>query len=347
MDTLEAAGAATAGAAAPSYGTVGSAVIDPVALEESYAMYGLPPADYDAAFGSGAGGMPYSSRWGGAHDLKRCLMERLLSYLEAPLQLPLAPATGVMAAAEVDVPAAVRDGVQYGGGMASPFSLPTLPHTPARFAAWVTLPAPAQAAPFPSPGATLGPDSAEAIAPHGTLSAVTGAGTDGAVNQTGLWQRMESSGVRLRALCATATATTAAAEGPPCNSAAFCHGAQQRLYYRQAHLDQRQQQQQQLGQPGSPVTPLDGQGLSAGSSPGQDEAERARVSEQQEACGWWPQRTAELMARGLLQGPQGPGAAAGREGQPPGAQRLPRTWWVATLGTALGLAYCKHGLGLL
>ncbi len=353
VDTLEAAGGATAGAAAPSYGTVGSAVIDPVALEESYAMYGLPPADYDAAYGTGAGGVPYSSRWGGAHDLKRCLMERLLSYLEAPMQLLLTPATGVVAAAAAAIPAAVRDGVQYGGEAASPFSLTVVPQTPARSAAGITLPGPPQTAPFLSPGAAAGPYSAEAIAPHGTLSAAgaVAAGTDGAAHQTGLWQRMESSGVRLRALCAMATtaAAAAAAKGPPCNSAVTCHEArhQQQLYYHQSHLDQRQQQQQQqLGEPGSPVTPLDGQGLSAGSSPGQEAAQRARVAEQQEACGWWPQRTAQLMARGRLQGPQGPGAAEGGEGQPPGAQRMPRTWWVGACGAAPVLAYQDVRLGV-
>ncbi|PNH03338.1 hypothetical protein TSOC_010612 [Tetrabaena socialis] len=110
----EADGMEAAAGAHPGYGTsygnaAGSAVLDPVALEESYALYGVAP--YGGVYGT-------SGRWGGGGtaggggDLKRGLMERLMPYVAAA---PSAAAAAGGAAAAAAGAAAWAPGMQGGG----------------------------------------------------------------------------------------------------------------------------------------------------------------------------------------------------------------------------------------
>ncbi|GIL96984.1 hypothetical protein Vretimale_2709, partial [Volvox reticuliferus] len=157
-DSLEAAATTTAGAAGPGYGSAGSAVLDPVALEESYAMYGL---DEDAMY-SWAGGWVV-----GGHDLKRGLMERLMSYITSP---------GLQPSVQHDDPCVTvaRPNVFWQQEQTSPHAPPFA--TPAAAVSGTTCPQPR--------------NGGARAASEGEVAAAGG-----------LWARMATASARLRALC--------------------------------------------------------------------------------------------------------------------------------------------------
>ncbi|GIL46175.1 hypothetical protein Vafri_3217 [Volvox africanus] len=290
-DSLEAAATTTAGAAGPGYGSAGSAVLDPVALEKSYAMYGLDPEDEDALYGRAGGWV------GGGHDLKRGLMERLMSYIRSP---------GLQPSAQKDDPVviAARSNVYWQQEQATP-RVPPL-DTPAAVVSGTA------AVGYPQAGSGGGRAIAE--------GEVAAAG--------GLWTRMATAAVRLRALC----------QGGDCDYGNFdSPGQGGRDDYADGNRGGRGSRLVGGGDgldiggmgmaairpvraprpvstaaagPGSisPVTPLECGGGSDGSSPGDAAARRQQVGQQPNA------RKAWLMQ---VQGAQGDivaGSPAGTEG---------------------------------
>ncbi|EFJ40308.1 hypothetical protein VOLCADRAFT_108227 [Volvox carteri f. nagariensis] len=170
-DSMEAAATTTAGAAGPGYGSAGSAVLDPVALEESYALYGLDPEYADTVYGRRGGWIS------GRRDLKRGLMERLMSYIASSGQelgagAGLGP-SGLQGNDETWAPVGA-------GGMA-PAVAPTQMRPTASFRA-----------------ATA---SACVAAGPGGLATTAATAEGGVAAAGGLWTRMATASARLRSLC--------------------------------------------------------------------------------------------------------------------------------------------------
>ncbi|GLC37234.1 hypothetical protein PLESTM_000559100 [Pleodorina starrii] len=192
-DSMEAAATTTAGAAGPGYGSAGSAVLDPVALEESYALYGLCP-DTEV-------GMPYGS----GRDLKRCLMERLMSYLSPP---GFGSGSGNGAGSGPGVGFGTGVGAGPGGlGPAGP-TWPAAPEGPGGGAllTWAFSAAPESARMGLGAGGAVftWPQPAQPPQPHSPgrgfdFAAAVAAG--GVAAAGGLWFRMATASARLWALC--------------------------------------------------------------------------------------------------------------------------------------------------
>ncbi|GLI59184.1 hypothetical protein VaNZ11_001016 [Volvox africanus] len=293
-DSLEAAATTTAGAAGPGYGSAGSAVLDPVVLEESYAMYGLDPEDEHALYGRAGGWV------GGGHDLKHGLMERLMSYITSP---------GLQPSVQKDDPFVIsaRSNVYWQREQATP-RVPQL-GTPAAVVSGTA------AVGYPQAGSGTSRAVAE--------SEVAAAG--------GLWTRMATASARLRALCQGGECdygdSDSPGQGGGYNYADGNRGGGSgiRLVGGGDGLDiggmgmamaairpvraPRPVSTAAAG-PGnvSPVTPLDCGGGSGGSSPGDEAARRQQVGQQTNS------RKPGLMQLQGAQGDSAAGSPGGTEG---------------------------------